>query len=454
MKFKTPLLAGILILSSMYISAQEVWSLQKCIDHALQNNIQIKQQELQTEISRNNSKQSKYNLLPSVGGSLGESINMGRNIDYGTNTYVNKTTNSTSVGVSASATLFNGFKNYHQIKKSELDLLAGIAGLDKIKNDIQLNIASAYLNILYNVELVKVSQDQIATTNLQLDRTNKLVEAGKLPKGDLLKINAQLAQEELQLVSYQNSLESSYLTLSQILELQSPKDFMIEIPEVSVDKQAKDPMTVEASYNVALGVLPEIKQYEAYLKASEKDHKIAFANYFPSLSVSAGFNSGYSSTIGALATPGDINSAFILTPFWDQITNSNYGGYISLSLQIPIFNKFQVRNNVKNSKIRMSQAELNLENTKKNVYKSIQQANADAVAALKKYYATQKSVESLEESFRYSQEKYNVGKLNSIDYNLSKNQLANAQSELLRAKYEYVFKTKILDFYRGNPFSL
>lgn len=444
------LLSFITIFSSSVFS-QETWDLQKCITHALENNIQIKQQQLQTEIDQNNLKQTKNDLLPSLNSSVGENINFGRNIDYATNTYVNETTYSTSMGVSSNVSIFKGFEKMHQTKKSDFSLQASLAELEQIKNNIQLNIASAYLQILYNNEQVATTKDQIESTKLQSERTKLLIEAGKLPNGDLLEIQAQLAQEELQLVNNENALETSYLTLSQLLEFQSPKGFKIEIPEVNIENHLKNLLEVETTYQKAMDVLPNIRKSEQQLNATKEDLAIAKSYYYPSLSTNLGINTGYSSTFIIIDAT---DPSFGLTkPFMDQLAN-NYGAYIGFSLQIPIFNRFQVKTGISNAKIRIQQSEYNLEISKKNLYKDIQQAYSDATAALKKYYATQKSVESLTESFRYTQEKFNAGLLNSIDFNLSKKNLSNAQSELLIAKYEYVFKSNILNFYIGNPFSL
>lgn len=445
MKIVSIVLLSSFLFAFQNLSAQETWSLEKCIKHALENNLQIKQQKVQQEINQNQYKQSKRDVLPGVSASLGQNINLGRNIDYATNTYINQTSYSTSVGIGASADLFKGFANYHQIKKNEYSFLSANLDLEKIKNNIQVNIVSAYLQILFNEELVKVSKTQIETTNLQIQRTKILVDAGKLPKGNLLEIQAQLAQEELQLVNHSNNLESSYLNLTQLLELESSENFKIVIPEIAMEANIKKLSGVNESYQLALDVLPDVKSSKYMLEASKTDLEIAKSYYYPTLSMSVGYNTGYSSTFKDPAT-------LITKPFFEQFSD-NYGAYLSFSLRIPIFNKFQVKNNVNNSKLRIQQSEFNLENTKKALYKEIQQAFADASAALKKYYATKKAVESYEESFRYTQEKFNTGLLNSIEYNMSKNQLTNAQSELLRAKYEYVFKSNILDFYRGNPFS-
>lgn len=445
---KTIFLLGIAFIA-LQSFAQEEWSLEKCVKHALENNIQIKQQQLQTQINENNLKQSKNNILPNLNASVGENVNFGRNIDYGTNTYVNKTTYSSSVGISSGVSLFSGFEKHHQKKQSEFNLKASLEELEEIKNNVQLNIATAYLQILFNSEQVKTIKDQIETTKLQVDRTRIMVEAGKLPQGDLLDIQSQLAQEELNLVNNENALETAYLTLSQMLELPTSKGFQIILPDVKVENYKNVLTDVESSYQKASQQLPNIRKSEAQLEGVKKDLDIAKSNLYPSLSANIGFNTGYSSTI--LENPFDPNSA--AKAFFDQLGN-NYGTYIGLSLQIPIFNKFQVRTNMNNAKIRIEQSQYNLEVTKKNLYKDIQKAYADAAAALKKYYATEKSVEALKESFRYTQEKLNAGSLNSLDFNVAKKNLSNAESQMLQAKYEYVFKSNILNFYMGNPFTL
>jgi outer membrane protein len=305
----------------------------------------------------------------------------------------------------------------------------------------------AYLQILLNNELVQATNNQLLITKQQIEKTKKMVDAGSLAKGNLLQIEAQAASEELQLINTTNQLDISYLNLTQLLELQSPEGFQIITPEIQIDTNSVITGQINEIFSQAEGLRPEIKSAEMKLAASEFDRKIASGARSPQLSMNHSFSTRYSDIAIKPSSP------FTKYSFSDQLNdNINYG--VGFSLRIPILNGWQVNKNIANSRLNVENSQYVLENEKKQLYKNIQQSYADAVAALKKYTATVKAMTSMEESFRYTEQKFNVGMVTPVDYNAAKTQLLNTQSDMAQAKYEFVFKTKVLDFYKGIPLNL
>jgi outer membrane protein len=345
-------------------------------------------------------------------------------------------------------------QNLNGIKKSRFDLLSSEEDLNNIKDNIALNVALYYLQILLNKEIVTATETQLQTTLEQIEKSRKLVDAGSVARGNLLQIEAQAAQEELQLINIRNMLETSLLNLTQLLELPTPEGFAVVVPEIPLDTNTVVSGNISEIYQTALGNRPEVKSSEYKLSSSEYDLKIAKGARSPRLSLSNSFSTGYSDirkkVLGIDPMTGPVYGKY---SFADQVNdNINYG--VGFSLNIPILNGWQVNRNVSNSVLGVESSRYALESTKKQLYKDIQQAFADASAAMKKYAASMKAVTSTEESFRYTEQKFNVGMVTPVDYNAAKTQLLNAQSDMSQAKYEFIFKTKVLDFYRGVPLNL
>lgn len=427
---------------------EKVWSLQECIKYAIDNNIQIKQQVLETRFQENTLEQSKLNLLPSLNGYATHNYSFGRALDETTYEFTdNQNIQSNSFYASGSLNLFNGLQNHNTIRKNKYQLIASELDLQSLKDDISLNIALAFLQILLNSELVTTTDNQLQITKQQIYKTMKMYEAGSLAKGSLLQIEAQAASEELQLINLQNQLDISYLNLTQMLELQTPEGFKILIPEISIDTNTVITGNVGETFSQAQGLRPEIKSAEMKLTVSEYDLKIATGARSPRLSMNHSIGTRYSDIALKPSNPAETYK------FSEQINdNLNYG--IGFSLNIPILNGWQVNTNISNSRLNIENSRYTLENEKKQLYKNIQQAYADAVAALKKYSASMKAVVSMEESFRYTEQKFNVGMVTPVDYNAAKTQLLSTQSDMSQAKYEFIFKTKVLDFYKGIPLNL
>jgi len=434
-------------------SQQKVWTLEECIGHALQNNIQIKQQEIATEYQASALYQSKLGLLPTLNGTATHNYSFNRSINQ-TNYQVTGDQQSNYFYAGSDITLFSGLINYNTIKKNQYQLLASEQDLQGIKDNISLNIALAYLQILLNNELVTTTVSQVEMTKQQIEHTRKLVDAGSLAKGSLLDIEAQAAREELQLINLQNQLTMSYLTLAQMLELTEFEGFAVSIPAISVDPEIIDGSPANV-FSIAEKNRPEILSAEYQLKTAEYNLAIAKGGRSPRLSLGASANTNYSNASYIVKNPETQEVLYEIPPdpFGEQLDNNlSYG--LGFTLNIPIFNGWQINTNIRNSKLAINNSKYALENTKKQLYKNIQQAFTDANGSLKQYYASKKAVESMEEAYRYAEQKLNVGLVTAIEYNQTKTQLLNAQSEMARAKYEYVFKTKVLDFYKGIPLTL
>ncbi|MCG6189173.1 TolC family protein [Maribellus maritimus] len=443
MKNLFALFLGLLLNFSTTTFAQSSWSLQKCIDYALENNIQIQQQKLNNQYYQNQVSQAKSDRLPNLNANLSNNYSFGRSLNAD-NVY--ESVNSTQLNgyLSSNLTLFNGLTLQNTIDQYELDFQATMQDFEKAKDDLVLNIAASYLEILFAEELVEVSNAQIEVTQQQINRTQQLVDAGSLARGALLEIEAQLAQEELTLVNRENSVQLAYLTLYQLLELPISESFKVEVPKLP---EIKANVTMANSYDVfknAINVRPEIKASQLRVESARKQLEIAKGNRYPSLSLGLNYNNQYYEIM---------NSDLPQKSFDDQLkSNSRYG--MGLNLSIPIFNKFQIKNGISNAKLQVADYEYRLQSARNVLRKDIEQAYTNALAALNRYVSSEKAVKSTEEAFRYTEEKFNVGMVNSVEYNQSKNNLTVAQSELLQARYEYIFRTKILDFYNGIPIEL
>jgi len=471
---KSKLLVFLLFGMVFQAFGQHDWSLEDCITYAMENNIQIKQTVLNTEYNDNLLKQSRLGQIPNLNGSANYTFSWGRALDQTTYQFTeDQQINSISLGVSSSVNLFNGLRVRNTILQNELNLMASYEDVEKVKNDISLNIAAAYLSILFNRELLAVTESQLEITGQQVERTRKLVDAGKLAEGSFLEIQAQYASEELNLVNADNQLMISLLNLQQTLDLPIDTAFDVIIPELADPDE--NPMVVSAIqvYLIAEQEMPQIRSAELTMESSEKGLKIAEGGRYPQLYLSGNFNSGYSDIrekvvgqqtpvavpIGITDGGENVNSypqqfpIYGAYPFFEQMRDNTSAG-VGLGLSIPIFNGWQVNTSIANARIQLESSQLELQSRKLTLYASINQAYADALAALKKFKATEQALVSMQESFKYTEKKFEVGLVNTVDYNTSKNQLTATQSDLLQAKYDFIFRIKILNFYRGEPITL
>ena len=437
-----------LVLGLGSVVAQKVWTLDECVNYALENNIQIKQSRLQTQTAEINLLQSKLDFAPSANAGVNMNYNFGRNVDPVTNIYSNQQSMNNNYNLNGRLDLFNGMQKWNTLRKNEIDYQASVYQSQEMENNISLALTAAYLNILFNHEMLMVAKQQKAVTNQQIERTANLVDAGSLPKGDLLEIQAQGATEESNLISAENKLNLAYLTLKQYLDLPSATSLEVEQPKIELSEDLQI-IPSEQVYANAVDIMPEIKSGEMYVESAERSVKIAQGSLYPSLSLSGGIGTNFNDK--QRETILDPNSPIM--SYGDQLKN-NRGEYVTLSLNIPIFNGYSARSYVNKAKVQSISRNFDLEIRKLGLRKSIEQKYHDALAAYKTYNASKISVESLSESFKYTEEKFSIGMVNSVDYSIAKIKLTQAQSDLLKAKYDYIFKTKILDFYMGIPLSL
>ena len=445
MKSLLTLFLGIVLSAgALNLQAQNVWDLQTCIDYAIENNLQVKRQEINTRYNETLVKQAKDDKLPNLNGQVSNDFSFGRSLTYD-NTYDNINSSSVAGGLNTSMTLYNGMTLSNTVKMRELDLQATMADLQKTKDDIMLSIAAEYLEILFAQEVQLVAEATIEVTNQQIERTRQLVDAGSAAKGALLEIEAQLAREELDLVNAQNRVQLAYLNLFQLLELPMAESFTIKeplLPEIQAN------LTMINAYDVfsnAINVRPEIKAAQLRVQSAMKQLEIAKGSRYPSLSFGANYYNQYNNQYK------DFEGTRI--DLGEQLKNNSRSS-LGLTLSIPIFNRFQVKNNISNSELQIADFEYQLQQSRNVLRRDIEQVYTNALAAFNRYISTDKAVTSMKEAFRYTEEKFNVGMINSVEYNQSKTNLTNAQSDLLQAKYEYIFRTKILDFYNGVPITL
>ncbi|BAX79854.1 TolC family protein [Labilibaculum antarcticum] len=451
---KILLLVLVFAFSFSGIYAQELWNLEKCITHAKEHNINLKLQKLDADVQANNTKQSKLDLLPILNGSTSYNFNYGRSL-RADNTYENANSQTGSLGISSNVTLFSGFQKWNSVKQNELDLKANLQDVEKAKEDLALNITSYFLDILFKKELLQVAHEQLKVTELQINRTEVLVEAGTLPKGTLMEQKAQAAREDLAVVNAQNGLDIALLDLAQLLDLKDTQAFDIATPELPVLNATRSMADPESVFVNALTFRPEMKAAQYRLESSEKGLIIAKGQRTPTLSMYGSWNSGYRRNqpeygIALDGSPLIIRKEMKLNDQLKLFESKSFG----FNLSIPIFNGGIVNRNISNAKINIDRSKLYMENSKNTLRKDIQQAHANAKAAMKKFFSSETAVSSTEEAFRYTEEKFNLGLVNSVDYNQEKNNLFKSKSDLLQAKYEYIFRTKILDFYNGIEINL
>ena len=439
---------------TVFVLAQEAWTLEQCIRYACDNNIQLKQQELLVNQDENNLLQSKLGLLPNINASGNFNSSKGKVLDQNTFTIVDgATVNSLTGSIGSSVTLFKGLQQKNTIDRNQFSLFASIQNVEKLKNDLSLNIALYYLQIIHAQEQLAVAENQLQLTHLQVERTSALVEAGSVPEGDLFEIQSQAAREELQVVTARNTLELARLNLAQLLDLETKTNFQVVVPDFSNLGVSEATHSIEEVFANAETIMPQVKAAEYNLKASEKQLSINKGYRSPTLSFSVGSGSRYSSASSKAMKDGEGNVYFVDYPFREQVKD-NINSYLGVGLNIPIFNGWQVQTGVNNARLNVQNYQYQLQLTKNTLYKEIQQAHADAVAALKQYMAATKAVASMEEAFRYTSQRYEVGLMNFVDYSTAKTRLTAAQSDLLQAKFEYIFKTKVLDFYNGRSITL
>ena len=420
-------------------SAQQAWTLRQCADYAIEHNISIKQkgnQRKQRDIQLSTAKNSR---LPDLSASASESFSFGRGLTLD-NTYTNRSTTSTSFSLGTTVPLFTGFRIPNQIKLNQLNLEAATQDLEKAKNDIRMQVAKAYVQILYDTEIAEVAHRQIAIDSAQVVRLEAFLENGKASHAEVSQQQSTLAQSRLTATQADNNLQLDILALSQLLELSSPEGFSIVRPSTNSQFSIRHSQlpSPDAIYQEALTMKPEVQAEQLRLTASERNINIAKSALYPTLNLSAGLQSNYYKTDGMKADP-----------FATQMKN-NFSQYIGLNLNVPIFARFQTRNSIRSARIDRDNQLLQLENVKKTLYKEIQQVYYNAVAADSKYHSSEAAAQSSKDAFTLVQAKYENGKATITEFNESKNNYLKAESNLVQARYENLYQQALLDFYRGR----
>ncbi len=426
--------------SAVLTQAQEDWTLKRCIDYAIEHNIEIKQVANTVEQSEVDANTAKWARLPGLNANAGQSWNWGRTQtavknentgDYST-VYVNTSSNSTNMSLSTNIPLFTGFEIPHQYALAKLNLKAALADLQKAKEDISINVTSAYMQALFCRELHQVAIGQRALSKQQADRIIRLEQLGKLSPADVADAKARLAQDEMAVVQADNNYRLAVLELTQLIELDTPENFSLVTPgEELLPGKLTPPDEI---YQSALSGKAVVQAAQYRLDGSKHAIRIAQSGYYPKLSFNAGLGTNYYSTL---------NRSF------NQQLRDNFSKYAGFNLSIPLFNRFATRNRVRTARLQQENYALQLDNVKKKLYKEIQQVWYNALAAESKYTSSKVAANASEASFKLMSEKYDSEKATAVEYNEAKQNLLKAQSDELQAKYEYMFRSKILDFYKG-----
>ncbi|MEX0995717.1 MAG: TolC family protein [Flavobacteriaceae bacterium] len=421
---------------SFSVFAQKKWTLEEAVAYAIDNNISIKQSELDLELREIDKDDAIGRFLPSLNGNASITSNTGANINPATNSFENTTFLSLTTGFQSNVTLFDGLRNIRQLQRAKMQQIASQYNLSQMKDDIALFVANSYLQILFEKENLKIIQDQIEITKEQLNRTNELVDAGVVPRGDLLEIKSTLANDEQRIVRAENQIKIGLINLAQTLLIKDYENFDIvdsdyELPSSSILSQSVSDIVQKAKENRF-----EIKIAEQNLDIAEKDLQIARGAYYPTISAFAGYNTRWT------------DNDFLDRGFIKQLYQ-NDGSFYGAQLQVPIFNGLGVRNNVKRSKINIERANYQKEQAELDLESNVYQAYTDAQGAFKAYEAAIIAEEAQEQAYDYSKERFEVGIINSFEFSQALLRYENTQSEAIRAKYDYIFKLKLLELYFG-----
>ena len=453
--------------------------LEQCLEIALENNLQLKRSIINEQLQKVGYNQSLLQQAPTLNLFSNYGNNYGRSIDPTTNTFISNNSSFSGVSASSNFNIFSGFSVRNNIKKSKILLEKSVFDLENTRNNVMLSVVSSYLNVLLNTDRLDNARFQLQSTQEQLNRTSKLVDAGSIPVTNKLNLEAQLAGDELSLIQQENNYRLSILQLKQILLLETNKEIKIVKPVVELSPSTVIESNPNDIFDVAVNLLPEIKSAEKNAKSSLYDLKISRSGRYPTVSVSSNFSSNYSSFAnrprkfyGGEPVEVVVPTSFFLTSDPSETVSTSvelprvvgedvdfslleqWKDYLSKSLSfsisIPIFNRYQTSSNIKRAKLNKELADINVIEARNQVRQTIETSYNDALAASKSYSASIKQVRALEESFRIIKSQYNLGSVNYTEYQISNNNLVRASNDLLSSKYDYIFKLKVLDFYQGK----
>ena len=481
------LIVSLLCSFGAFAQDKSEWTLQECIDYALENNLDVKRSELNVESQDINYSQARLSRLPDANANGSYSYSWGRSIDPTTNLFVdNQRIASANGSLTSSVVLFNGMRINNSIKQNRLSYESSQMDLAASKNSVILNVITFYTNVLFARELLENARTQLSSTEQQVELTQKQVDVGALPRSNLLDLQAQKATNELNVVNRENDYLMAKIQLKQVLQLPPESEIDIVVPELDVESEPVMELSAIEIYNIALNAMPEVKSAELNTESTDIGVDVARGNLYPTLSLQGGFTTRYSD---ASQLPTGSEPVFISNPSnpngnqvqlyqsvtfsdgndlqtinvpatsptgyetidFDTQINDNLSKYVSLGVSIPIFNGFSARAGIQRAKITHQQAEINEKDVKYQLWRTIEQSYNDVTAAIKSYNASKTQVQAREESFRVMKQRYDIGAVNFTDYQIAENDLFQAKSDLLRAKYDYIFKLKVLDFYQGKP---
>lgn len=426
----------LLLIGNSTFSQTKKWTLRECVDYAIKNNISIKQSELDLKVSDIEKIEAIGNFIPSLNGNASFSVNTGASINPVTNQFQNETFKSFSAGLNSSVTIFNGLVNWKNLQRSKLSKIANTYRLDKMKDDIALSVTNSYLQILFNKEQLKVQKNQNLVTKENLKRTQELINAGSVPAGDIFELEATDATQQQQIFSTENTLLIAKISLCQTLLLDEYSTFDIADVDIDVPVSVVVNESQEAILAKAKEAVKDVKIAISNVELAKKDLAISKASYLPTLSGFVGYNTRWSESP--------------LYNFIDQLSLFD-GTAVGLQMNVPIFNGFTTKSRVKRAKINQERSEFQLKQTELDLERNVYQAYNDVINAKKSYEAAQKTLEARKQAYNFTKERYNVGLQNAFDFSQSTIVLENAQSEVLRTKYDYIFKVKIVEFYFGIP---
>ncbi len=458
----------ILLSLSCYLTVtpQHRWTLEECIKYGLAHNIQLKQAALSNETTLNNTNQTIADALPSLNANAQHVYNIGKSIDRFTNEFAESKVLSQNFFLSSSFVLWGGLSQYNNMKTNRYQYLSGVEQLKQQEYDLSLSIANAYINVIFTEELLKISQNQFKITEEQLGRTTNMVNAGAMAKSVEYDIRAQLANEEVNVTTADNNYSIALLTLTQMMNLDSVSNFNVVRPDLESQESVLLMSTTDQMYETSLKTQPIIKSGEYSIRSAESNLAASKGRISPSLTFNANIGTGTSGLASeqtsnitgfspiAATSQGELVYIPVYEtrplPFSEQF-KENVSKSFGVTLSVPLFNGLQTHTQIKNAKLNTYNVKLAQDLQKQNLYKNIAQAQANAKAALNRFNATKISAEAAKASFEYAQEKFNAGVISSFEFSSAKTRLVAAESNLVQAKYDYVFKLKVLDFYQGKP---
>ncbi|TAE09166.1 MAG: TolC family protein [Bacteroidetes bacterium] len=453
-----------------------VWSLEDCIQYGTKNSINVQQADIQMQLSNANLQQSKFARYPNLNANASQALNWGRSIDPFSNTFVTQQVNSNNFSVSSSVTLFNGYRLQNTIRQNINSVEVNRLNIEQAKQTLALNIAVAYLNVLQNQELLRTTQTNILSTQAQLERTQKLFDAGAVAEIDVINLKSTIATNQLAITNAQNALTSAKVLLQQQMNYPIEGDFQVKtvnVDNLTVNDLVETPTQI---YQTAEGSQASVKSADQTVKGNDIGIELAKSGLYPTLTLNGVLFSGYSSatpkfesevtvadrTIGIVQgtnQPVIVPNAVSVTrnevpyQFFPQV-GDNFRQQVSLQLNIPIFNGKQARTQIGNAVLTKKNSELQAKQVRQQLRQTIEQAYIDAKNAYQTYQTRQEQVKALVNSFEVTDKRYQAGASNVVDYNLAKNNVENAKIDLVRSKYEYLFRKKVLDFYMNKPLTM